>query len=329
MTHSATTKATITMGWARVSACVVAFFLSTGLLAVAQDSPSRSDDVVKVVTYNVQFLPGIAAQANKRKEPRYRAEQIGEKMAAFDIVALNETFENKAREIILDKLRDAWGDDFNVIASPKPEKQYNGGCVIASRLPFLETNSVYYENYSRPKDYGIRADGFAAKGVIHARIKRSKDASDDDFIDVFATHMEARANDLREKQYPELAAFIKKNSDPDHATLLLGDLNTRGHPPYLTDPEAQYARLMGHLKSARSEFIDVWSHLKPAKLGGTSEQESEDIGRRIDYILLANPAAAAHRLTPLDIRVNLHQDPRVVALSDHNAVEADFAWPSR
>jgi len=45
----------------------------------------------RVVSYNVQFLPGPARYANKRGMPIYRAEQIAAKMSAFDIVGLNET----------------------------------------------------------------------------------------------------------------------------------------------------------------------------------------------------------------------------------------------
>lgn len=303
---------------------VVLALAASGILV--DDAVAQEDRVIDVIIYNVQFLPGLAAAANKRKEPEYRAERIGEEMARYDIVALNETFEENARTIILDKLRDGWGGAFNVMISPKPENRFNGGVLIASRLPFLETNAYIYEHYSHPDDYGVRADGHAAKGVIHARIKRSADAPDDEYIDVFATHLEARADHLREKQYPELAAFIKEHSDPDRPMLLLGDLNTRGHGEYLTGSGSQYARMMKTLKDARPTILDVWPHLKPGEHGGTSEQESADIGRRIDYILLANPQDNGPRLEPTDIEVRLFQDPRVIALSDHNAVAGEFLW---
>lgn len=60
--------------------------------------------------------------------------------------------------------------------------------------------------------------------------------------------------------------------------------------------------------------------------GGTSEQESSEIGRRIDYIFIANPRGPAPRLDPVSVRVELFQDPKVEALSDHNAVAAEFRW---
>ena len=56
------------------------------------------------------------------------------------------------------------------------------------------------------------------------------------------------------------------------------------------------------------------------------EQESADVGKRIDYIFLSNPVGKAGRLEPVSIAVNLFRDPKVYALSDHNAVEAEFGW---
>lgn len=297
--------------------------LFTGL-AFAQDaaSPSR----LRVITYNVQFLPGPAAAMNERKEPDYRAARIAEEVAKFDIVALQEVFDQKWQDAIADGVRMVWGDDrFHRLSSPMADgHQYNGGCMILSRYPFVTTNAVVFKAFSKPEDFGFRADGFAAKGVIHARIALGGEMS---AIDVFATHLEARDDSLRPAQYAEMAAFIKSVADPSHPTLLLGDLNTRGMIDERNNPESQYSVMMTTLNNARSgatPLQDIWPTLMGDALGGTSEQESADIGKRIDYVLLSNPQPPARQLIPASIAVNLFQDPRVVALSDHNAVEAEF-----
>jgi len=284
---------------------------------------------LRVVSYNVQFLPGPAAVANERKNAKYRARTIGQKMAAFDIVCLNEVFDDAPRNLLLDQLKKAWGDDYQAITGPKPmDNRVNGGLAIASRLPFVETHSVIYTKASSPKKYGFRADGFAAKGVLHARVRRSKEADDDDYLDVFVTHMEARVDEIRLEQYPELAAFVAQHSDPRHPVLILGDFNTRGDPSYRKDPDAPYHLLFTvldkNLPTAR--LIDSWASRYPEKLGGTNEQESSDIGHRIDYVFLANPEEAASELKLIDVRVNGYLDPKVVALSDHSAVEAELHW---
>lgn len=296
-------------------------------LGEAFAEPGPSATTLSVVTYNVQFLPGMASAANKRKEPHYRAERIAEEVSRFDIVALQETFHPRFREIIIEGLRAAWDGELNIVVSPEPEGRFNGGCLIATRLPILESDAMIFTHFSTPEEYGIRADGYAAKGVIHARIARSADASSD-FVDVFVTHLEARADHLREKQYPEMAAFVKAKSDPARPTLILGDLNTRGTPEYRENEESQYHRLMGLLNEARPSggVVDVWPLLMKNGYGGTSDQDSIETGNRIDYVLVANPNASSPQLKPRTIRVNLHQDPKVVALSDHNAVEVEFEW---
>ncbi len=306
------------------------FLLATS--AHAQDSESAGKNTarpatLRVITYNVQFLPGPAAAMNERKEPEYRAKRIAEEVAKFDLVALQEVFDEKYQTLITEGVRVVWGAQLNVFASPKPEGRYtNGGCLLLTRLPILATHSMVFEHYSTKEDYGVRADGFAAKGVIHAQLPLDG-ANPARSIDVFVTHLEARADHLRPAQYAEAAAFIKAYSDPSRPALFLGDMNTKGTPDQWPDPASQYSVMLRTYSEARpgAGFIDVWPTLMGTAHGGTSEQESSDIGKRIDYILLANPAAA-FQLTPISIAVNLYQDPKTVALSDHNAVIAEFAW---
>lgn len=295
-------------------------------LPLSAAEPSKTDEI-SVITYNVQFLPGPASIANKRKEPLYRAEQVGQKLAAFDIVALNEVFEEKPREKLLDQLRSAWGERFSLVVSPKPEdKRFMGGVAIVTRLPVLATHTLIYSVGSSPQKYGLQADGFAAKGALHMRIARSP-AQKDQFVDVFATHLESKDDEIREIQYRELAGFIAEHSDLHHPALILGDMNTRGDPAAQADEASAYHTMFSLYEKARpgSMLVDVWPTLQRG-LGGTSEQESSDIGHRIDYIFLANPAVGRGLLRPTAVRVNGYLDARVGALSDHSAVEAELRW---
>ena len=138
-----------------------------------------------------------------------------------------------------------------------------------------------------------------------------------------------RDDNLRPRQFKELAEFMRQESVPDHPILLLGDLNTYGMLEYQKDPTSQYSQLMRELNAARLNggVIDVWPHLMGEARGGTTEQKSSEVGKRIDYIIVANPSPAAIQLKPLKIEVKLYQDDKVGALSDHNAVMAEFEWP--
>lgn len=298
-------------------------------LAAAADPPSAK---IRVISYNVQFLPGPGRVANKRPNLPYRAATLGKEMSKFDIVGLNETFDDEPRELLLKSLKEVWGDDYHVAVHPRPDgpddKRYNGGLLIASRFPILESHHTYYTQFSLPKDYGFTADGFAAKGVLHARVLRSKDAPKDDYIDVFTTHLEARADKYRPSQYVELAAFVKQHSDPGHPTLIMGDMNTHGYPKDQKDPASDYNLMLKTFSDGRpgAKIVDLWPSLKGEERGGTSSQESTEKGNRIDYIFFSNPGAKGPRLKPLDVRVNFFLDKEVVALSDHSAVEGDFEW---
>ena len=289
-------------------------------------APSGADDTsLSVITYNVQFLPGVARVANKRKEPEYRVQRIAEEVSAFDIVALQEVFDDEHRQLIIDGVQKLWDGKGTVFVSPTPEDRFNGGCMLMTRLPVLETNATIFEHFSSPKDYGVRADGHAAKGVIHARIARNAEENSP-FIDVYVTHLEARADELRPLQYAEMAAFVKATAASDAPALFLGDFNTRGMAEHRADSESQYSQLMRALNGAKPQTRDLWPVLMGEALGGTSEQESADIGKRIDYVFMADGDKSKTSLEPVDIRVELFQDQRVTALSDHNAVIARFVW---
>ncbi|NOY40221.1 MAG: hypothetical protein GXP26_00085 [Planctomycetes bacterium] len=284
-------------------------------------------ETIRVITYNVQFLPGLASVKNKRLHPEYRAERIAEELSQFDIVGLQETFHGKYRGQIISQVKQLWEGKLQSVESPTPKGFFtSGGCLILSRLPITDSNSTVYANFSKPADHGLRADGFAAKGVIHARLARDSDSNER--LDVFVTHLEARDDDLRPLQYAEMTTFIKERSDPRWPALIVGDMNTRGAKPFREDSESQYSKLVELLRKARPncDLIDVWPYLKGDALGGTNEQESHEIGKRIDYLFVLNPPRPNAQLKPISVEVRLFQDPKVTALSDHNAVVAELEW---
>ena len=309
-----------------LSAVVVLF----GPEARADDAPHNAPGTLRVITYNVQFLPDPVSWKNERPNPEYRANRIAEVLRGFDLAGLQEVFHAKHREQIVDRTRNNWHGELHQFASPHPKEFFtSGGCLILTRRPLLESSAVVFANYSKPADYGYRADGHAAKGVLHGRIARSAMESNN-FIDVFVTHLEARADELRPLQYKEMTDFIRKKSDVNHPLLILGDLNTYGMAEYQKDPKSQYSQLMRELNTVRPEsgVVDLWPTLKGDAIGGTTEQESSEIGKRVDYVLLGNPTGGKVQLKPTRIAVELFQDEIVGALSDHNAVVADLEWPA-
>ncbi len=296
------------------------------------DEPAPADaTTLRVITYNIQFLPEPVSYQNERAQPEYRARRIAEEVCRFDLVALQETFHDQHRSILVDQLRTAWDGKLQSMRSPTPAGFYtSGGCLLLTRRPLQDISSTVVDDYSQPLDYGLQADGFAAKGVIHARIAPNKKYPEQK-VDVYVTHLEARAGHLRPKQYAQMADFLHRTNDPASPFLLLGDLNTQGQPEFQQDPQSQYAELFRLLRaqSPAGRVTDVWPLLHGNALGGTNKQESDKIGKRIDYIIVGNPQPPHPQLTPVAIEVKTFQDPRVVALSDHNAVTATFKWTAK
>ncbi len=308
-----------------VSMPSIATLLIAGSLLATTDTTT-----IRVITYNVQFLPEPVAFLNERPNAEYRAQRIAEEVSRYDLVGLQEAFHSKHRGQILDHLRKAWDGQLNHVLSPKPDGFLtSGGCALLTMLPVRTTTSSVFANFSKPADYGIRADGFAAKGVIHARISRSEDDLKNT-LDVFVTHLEARDDDIRPRQYVELADFIRQASDPARPMLLMGDMNTKGMIENREDADSQYSLLMRQLHHSRPDggVIDIWPRLRGKALGGTTTQASSETGKRIDYIFVGNPKTPAPQLRPTSIEVKPYLDAEVTALSDHSAVVVEFEWTS-
>jgi endonuclease/exonuclease/phosphatase family metal-dependent hydrolase len=321
------------VAWSVLGACGVAAAVLVALRLRAEPEPAPApppaDTPLKVITYNVQFLPGPGRLFNKRANAEYRARTLGGLLAAYDVIGLNEVFDDTPRRLLTEGLRAELGDAFHCVTAPDGERSAFGvdsGLMLVSRLPVVARHSLRYGNDSSPLKHGFLADGFAAKGALHARLSRGPDAPADDCLDVFVTHLESREAAVREKQYAQFAGFVREHSGPGHPALLLGDFNTDGGPRAQQDPRSAYHRLLAALRPRRdgAEVRDLWPLLSKGP-GGTSDQETDEGGKRIDYIFLANPAGA-RPLRPQRVRVNRFLDGKVKALSDHSAVEAELEW---
>jgi endonuclease/exonuclease/phosphatase family metal-dependent hydrolase len=287
-----------------------------------EESSAKHPASLRVITFNTQFLPGVAARFNKRGEPSYRAKAIGRAMAAFEIVGLNEVFDPVHRKELFDELRDAWGDRFHAVTAPREQCSPLGvdsGLAILTQLPVVESHSTPFGNGSSVLQYGLQADGLASKGVLHARLEVRKNQ----FLDVFVTHLESTDRPIREKQYQLLGEVIRRYAAPAFPVLVMGDLNTSGENKDRMDPTSSYSKLLASLNRARPKamFVDVWPQLRIDR-GGTNAPEMADGGTRIDYILTSASRGVTAPLTPIRVEIEQFADPRTKTLSDHAAVKA-------
>lgn len=276
---------------------------------------------LRVITYNTQFLPGVASHFNKRGHPSYRSKAIGKAVTGFDIIGLNELFDTPRRRELLAEIQNAWGDNYHVVTAPDSQRSFLGidsGLAIISRKRVVESHSIPFGNGSSVMQYGLVADGLASKGILHARIA----IRDSQLLDVVVTHLEAKDASIRERQYDLLSEAIRRYGDDRQPLLLLGDLNTSGGKAQRDSPTSPYSRLLKALNQARphAPFVDLWPHLH-AESGGTSNPGSADGGTRIDYIFLSQDPVKPV-LAAVSVEVESFPDKRTTTLSDHAAVKA-------
>jgi endonuclease/exonuclease/phosphatase family metal-dependent hydrolase len=309
---------------------------------------------LRVASYNVQFVtPDLPLLGHVLREwPGHkpnvpeRAEAIAERLACFDIVALQETINDQRRREILDRLETAGRDCgkssglpsgrmFAFAQGPDIETRswlplVGNELVLASRLPIVRTGTHIY-------GHAAEQDALAAKGALHVRLARG-----DDTIDVFVTHLQSghEHGAVRRAQIEELASFIRREADVGMSpVLVLGDFNVRGSRVDRQDPGSDYHFLRRTLDAAVAprRFADSWlathpddpetdSGTKPRALGDGTLRPYEE---RIDYLFLAG-ATAAPRCMRIDFFASgLMVDGAPVGnLSDHAALLAEISWSS-
>jgi|GEM_PF-5060022 len=318
---------------------------------------------LRTLQYNVQFLtPWNKGVVEKGHWPNTaeRALAVGEALACYDLVALNESVNDTRRKEIIDAMRASapycgrpnllLGESyFTYVSGPRVEDAHindpkpalealtstrtyidfvNGRpaqplvgdeLTIISRFPIVESHTYIYQSA-----YGI--DALAAKGVLHARLQVG-DAAAREFVDVFATHLQAGSNEVKTAQITELGDFMVDHAESDIPIMLLGDFNVAG--PFVGRPlepmaeQPLYNHLMNMLTTLASTHV-----LQDSGLGlptGTSQTKDENNQRidRIDHILLT---PSRLKFNPSDMQVKEFDGNGWGTLSDHIGVEANLRW---
>ncbi|ABS20917.1 Sphingomyelin phosphodiesterase [Bacillus cytotoxicus NVH 391-98] len=199
----------------------------------AQAETSSDSDTFKIMTHNVYMLSTNLYPNWGQKE---RADLIGEAnyIKNQDVVILNEVFDNKASDSLLQNLKkeypnqtavlgrvngDMWDQTLGNYSSVAPE---DGGVAIVSKWPIVEKVQYVFQK-------GCGPDNLSNKGFVYTKIKK-----DDRFIHVIGTHLQAEDNQcgnispssVRTNQLKEIQEFIqKKNIPSDEYVVIGGDMN--------------------------------------------------------------------------------------------------------
>ena len=228
-----------------------------GLLAVVPGCPPpppvNVGDSVRVGTFNVQFLPGSS-------DDETRSVEIADRILAstYDIIALNEVFDEEAREKFVEKLKGTFPHYVEYLGDDAVGSE-DSGLMLFSRYPFealsrdthkaepddvdavsagADWKEVAYIEY----DADVFTDNWAAKGVALVRIRNPFTQR---VYNVAFTHMQAsypedeedledwkEPIDARASQLDDVRRIIEDSLNQGaigrEDTFVLGDLNIDG-----------------------------------------------------------------------------------------------------
>jgi endonuclease/exonuclease/phosphatase family metal-dependent hydrolase len=258
--------------------------------------------------------------AGNRGDSEYRAERIGNEIAAYDVIGLCEVFDRKHSQTLYEFAQTVTNNSFVVTYGPRRIGVHliGSGLAILSRFPVEASHTVSYSKASQFLDSGFKADGFAAKGAVHARLRiRDEPAM---FVDCFLTHLESRSASARDVQISEFADFVAKHSG-DNPIIVMGDFNIDANAPDDSAEKLQLESLNKKLVYKDRQLIDVWRAVGQGT-GNTYESMTTGRSRRLDYIFFSEGANATVQLRPIEATVLPFRDAQVEggSLSDHSAV---------
>lgn len=301
--------------------------------AGAQPLPAVREPL-NVLFFNTHLLPAAAQSiAGRRGQDDYRVAAIAGRLHSYDLVGLCEVFEARRRRQIIEIVGENSYQAYRAIEPPESWGRHltGSGLLLLTRLPIDgEPHFITYRAASRVITHGVRADGLAAKGALHVRLRVGE--ASDMLADCFLTHLESICPTARAAQIDELAAFIAAHAAIQRPLMLLGDLNVEADFPAPAPgaPPSEYARLLSALRFGDAPLVDLWT-TQHAGRGGTRDALARQECPRIDYVFLSPPHVQNRvHWQPLAMQVEPFLDPRVKqgSLSDHAGLTCRLALPA-
>lgn len=291
-----------------------------------------ADRVVRLLSYNVKMLPGIFGDGD---EDLARARQISAAILAtvpeYDVVCLQEVFDEEAREVFSKELAREF--PFQVAKSSDHDIfNEDSGLFFASRLEISGHSFVEF-------DHSTGEDDWSDKGIFGARLEVERAT-----LLVFQTHLQSsiehsgvRVKQLRQIRARIESALLRAPRSPATACIVCGDFNVVGErDPGLT-MTGEYERMLANLGFPRDVYRERHRDATGYTWDGTANHmiPRDDLDRqRLDYVFAYDSIAAVSKATivrPLrriavegvDV-LRFDSSKRDFCLSDHFAIEARF-----
>jgi endonuclease/exonuclease/phosphatase family metal-dependent hydrolase len=328
-------------------------------IGAERDYSPRLGVPLRVATFNAQLLPHMVSCGR-------RARLLADNIIAggYDLISLNEVFSNRARRILLERLRPHYPCNITMLRGSR-KWRLDSGLMLFSKLPFQSLSDirdfipgraeviagaagdgnacVRFDEYN---EYCC-SDGLASKGAAYVKLTVA-----DRPLHVFMTHVQAsyldhsvakylKTVEARAAQLRQMAAFMRSVAGTDalrrENTLILGDLNV-----HWSSTGAGYAHAGARLHGDEWDMMfealgplfegtlaDVWQRSAPREDAGPTFPAHEP-ATRPDYILLsAADAALPLCVQHVSVARQLAEDSGAAGdgaalLSDHMGLRADL-----
>lgn len=264
------------------------------LFACVPSEPVPTSGEFTALTYNVHGLPPEITG----DDTAGRMEQIAPLLAPFDVVGLQEDFDDDNH----DTLTAESGHDVNLRFSElvDDDRFYGSGLAMLSNLPLSDHLHEHFDLCNGTLDGA--GDCLASKGFQVAVLELG-----DRQLHVYNTHMEAGNGELddaaRTRHVDQLLAAMEGFSSGADAVLLIGDTNLNDD-----DPE---------------DWVEI-QRLNAFGLQDSCELIGCDTPGRIDRFMLKSTGGL--ELLILDYEVLPWQDADGVDLSDHEPIVTTWSW---
>lgn len=264
---------------------------------------------LSILTWNLYMRPRMVFKNGQVERAHAIVEQL--KDQNYDVIVFQETFDNKARNIIWNGLKEKFpyqsGD-------PKRKHFYrlSTGVFIISKLPLNVVDDIYFSTCGG-------SDCFAVKGAVLVDVVKNNHK-----VQIIGTHLQSAdgrkvsGQKIREIQYEEIKnKLMIPHAEAGVPQFLVGDMNTA------KDDKMSYEKL---LSTMGVEDGDVAGENQYSSGGGKDDLNGiNDKPHMIDYILCRINGCKVN-FTQRCVKIfqqywgKNHKD-----LSDHYAVLAEIA----
>jgi endonuclease/exonuclease/phosphatase family metal-dependent hydrolase len=230
----------------------------------------------------------------------------------YDVIVFQETFDNKARNILWKGLKEKY--PFHS-GHPKHKHFYriSTGVFIISKLPLTVIDDIYFSNCGG-------SDCFAVKGAVIVSVEKNKHKAQ-----IIGTHLQAAdgrkmtGEQIRQTQYAEIKSkLMVPYAEVGVPQVFAGDMNIK------KDDKVAYEKL---ITAMDVEDGEISSENQYSSGGGENDlRDANDKPHLIDFIFCKKNGAKVHVAQRY---VKIFKQPwskKHKDLSDHYAVGADIVF---